>query len=424
MFCCRYTDCSSFCCRLRNCFTSPCCCDEPGLFLCFFWFSTFTSCFILVAFPGSVLSGDFVSVSQLCPICNHLPAFEQLPSFVLCQLVFVMHLVCQPSSLFENQTMDQHLHSNTDQTPEDTSKEEHPLQAQKRDQNPESLKGHQGHKLPVAGPVPGHYWTEHQGPDQAQNDVGSVPVLLITQTEVPPLHPVSPSGPAELLLCTEPSLSSRTDSFDLLSLKSVSVSLCSEPVASRRSDEDDTSSVTASSFLSLFHRVQLDPLEKDWMRCSAAGNMDAQHQLFVQEPSLLFKKTALHWAAKQGHQEAVGWMVDSGADVNARCGYTALHLACIHGHQHVVHALIHSHNAQTDIRDYHGKKAVHYWTGSRIVFHKPDSRSRGSFSSGWRTQRYVLPSVLLSHSRSHGQLNLELGMVPQSAYCDTVDLQL
>ncbi|XP_054862414.1 ankyrin repeat domain-containing protein SOWAHC [Amphiprion ocellaris] len=84
------------------------------------------------------------------------------------------------------------------------------------------------------------------------------------------------------------------------------------------SEDDDTRSVAASSVMSLFHRLQLDPLEKDWMRSCASGNMAAQRQLLAQEPSLVLKKTALHWAAKQGRQEAVDMMLRSGADVNVR----------------------------------------------------------------------------------------------------------
>lgn len=41
---------------------------------------------------------------------------------------------------------------------------------------------------------------------------------------------------------------------------------------------------------SLFHRVQLDPLEKDWLRSSALGNMAAQRQLLSQDSSLVMKK--------------------------------------------------------------------------------------------------------------------------------------
>ncbi|XP_037621921.1 ankyrin repeat domain-containing protein SOWAHC [Sebastes umbrosus] len=183
--------------------------------------------------------------------------------------------------------------------------------------------------------------------------------------------------------------------------------------------------------MSLFHRVQLDPLEKLWWRSSALGNMAAQRQLLAQEPSLVLKKdfvsgTALHWAAKQGRQEAADMMLRSGADVNVRShgGYTALHLASIHGHQHIVQALINTHNANSSIRDYHGKTAVHYWSGCTDVFNKPQAQSGGTFFRGRRTQRYALPSLLLTRSRSQGQLNLDFGTPPLSASHDVLDLHL
>ncbi|TWW75489.1 hypothetical protein D4764_13G0001510 [Takifugu flavidus] len=88
-------------------------------------------------------------------------------------------------------------------------------------------------------------------------------------------------------------------------------------------------------------------------------------------------------------------------------GYTALHLASIHGHQHVVHTLIHIYNAKTNIRDYHGKIAAHYWSGSSNVFQKPDLQSGGRISRGKYGQCHVLPSLRLSRSRSQGQLNLD-----------------
>ncbi len=50
--------------------------------------------------------------------------------------------------------------------------------------------------------------------------------------------------------------------------------------------------------------------------------------------------------------------------------------------------------------------------------------SDGRFFRGRRTQRYTLPSLLLSRSRSQGQLNLEFGTVPQSASSDGLDLQV
>ncbi|CAL8292939.1 unnamed protein product [Boreogadus saida] len=45
-----------------------------------------------------------------------------------------------------------------------------------------------------------------------------------------------------------------------------------------------------SSVMSLYPRVQLDPLEKDWLRSSALGNICAQRLLLTQDPSLAHKK--------------------------------------------------------------------------------------------------------------------------------------
>ncbi|KAI3371041.1 hypothetical protein L3Q82_023523 [Scortum barcoo] len=383
--------------------------------------------------------------------------------------------------------------------------------------------------------------------EPAGDSGGGVPALVITQAEescrssaapvVPELSPPEPSEPQRpqrpadlvtLLSPADPGLSSGSDGgdmscSDLLSLRSDSFSLTSEPTVFRTSKEDDSRSVTASSVMSLFHRVQMDPLEKDWLRSSARGNVAAQRLLLSQEPSLVVKKvrlfvgrfggafqvpgglssrnpsmisgrtlrqdTALHWAAKQGHQEAVDMMLQSGADVNVRSlsersvcpleftagvnlparrrrrstnngqrrlpaesrttilllqetenvhlyrdiviydgsfseGYTALHLASIHGHQHIVHALINTYNAKTNVRDYHGKTPLHYWSGCTDVFSKPDAQSGLLCFPGRRTQRYALPSLLLSRSRSQGQLNLEFVTLPQSASHDALDLQV
>ncbi|KAM4573909.1 ankyrin repeat domain-containing protein SOWAHB-like [Odontesthes bonariensis] len=136
------------------------------------------------------------------------------------------------------------------------------------------------------------------------------------------------------------------------------------------------------------------------------------------------KGTALHWAAKQGRQEAVDMMLRSGADVNVRSGYTALHLASIHGHEDIIQTLISAYNAKTTVRDYHGKTAVQYWSGCTDIFNKPESQSGGRFSRGRRTQRFALPSLRLSRSRSHGQLNLEFGTLPQSAPHNALDLHV
>ncbi|XP_070291132.1 uncharacterized protein [Salvelinus sp. IW2-2015] len=74
---------------------------------------------------------------------------------------------------------------------------------------------------------------------------------------------------------------------DLLSLKSDTVSLArSEGYV----QEEDTRSVAASSVMSVFPRIQLDPLEKDWLRSCALGNTAALRQLLTQDPSLASKK--------------------------------------------------------------------------------------------------------------------------------------
>ncbi|XP_034443042.1 ankyrin repeat domain-containing protein SOWAHC-like [Hippoglossus hippoglossus] len=114
-------------------------------------------------------------------------------------------------------------------------------------------------------------------------------------------------------------------------------------------------------------------------------------------------------------------MLRSGADVNVRSGYTALHLASIHGHQHVIHALVNTYNAKTSVRDYHGKMALHYWSGCSDVFSSAESQAG---ERGRRTQRYALPSLLLTRSRSQGQIHLEFGAVPQSSIHDMLDLHV
>ncbi|XP_047453003.1 ankyrin repeat domain-containing protein SOWAHC isoform X2 [Mugil cephalus] len=306
--------------------------------------------------------------------------------------------------------------------------------------------------LPVSdGPTPEDLGPVHQSPtgaddedkpgggpgltranqDGAGESGDGVPALVVTEVEERPARVQDPERPVEVEVEQELSLSDGGGDqtcCDLLSLRSDSLSLTSEATVSRRSEEDDTRSVTASSVTSLFHRVQLDPVERSWWRSSALGNTSSQRQLLSLEPSLVLKKdfisgTALHWAAKQGRQDVVDMMLRSGADVNVRSGYTALHLASIHGHQDVVRTLINSYNAKTTIRDYHGKTAVHYWSGCRDVFIREDAPAGGRLCRGRWTQRYVLPS-LLSRSRSQGQLRLDFGTLPPSTSHDALDLHV
>lgn len=270
-----------------------------------------------------------------------------------------------------------------------------------------------------------------------------VPALVITQveepeaspavkTEVQTVDPEKPQCPGGLVpssaaplpqdLSPSPSGDGDMSCSDLVSLRSDSVSFAGSR-RSEESQEEDARSVTASSVMSMFQRVQLDPLEKDWMKSCALGNTAVQRQLLVQEPGLVLKKTALHWAVKHGRQDAVDLMIRSGADVNARSGYTALHLSSIHEHRHLVLALINIYNAKTNIRDYHGKTAAHYWKGSTDIFNKPVAQTDRVFPQRRRTQRYTLPSSLLSRSRSQGHIRLEFSL-PHSASHDGMELQL
>ncbi|XP_073724468.1 uncharacterized protein [Misgurnus anguillicaudatus] len=115
-----------------------------------------------------------------------------------------------------------------------------------------------------------------------------------------------------------PSDSTEFTSSDLQSLKSDTVSLISGKSDDQEGPEEDTQSVTASSVMSLFHRMQMDPVEKEWLRCAALGKYSALYILLQQDNTLVSKKTALHWAAKQGHVEMADMMARCGADVNQR----------------------------------------------------------------------------------------------------------
>ncbi|XP_067292765.1 ankyrin repeat domain-containing protein SOWAHA isoform X3 [Pseudorasbora parva] len=171
--------------------------------------------------------------------------------------------------------------------------------------------------------------------------------------------------------------------------------------------EEDTRSITASSVMSLFHRVQMDPIEREWLRCAALGNATTLYLLLQQDPTLVSKKTALHWAAKQGRVEMADMMARSGADVNQRAGYTPLHLASLHGHGEIIQLLINNYNARDSIRDYHGKMAAHYWNGSKDLFTEYRSPSVGSWSKGRRVQCYTQLSALLSRSHSNRNISEE-----------------
>jgi ankyrin repeat protein len=87
----------------------------------------------------------------------------------------------------------------------------------------------------------------------------------------------------------------------------------------------------------------------------ALGDEDAAAGLLDASPGLVGSGGALHLAAKRGDARAVRWLLDRGADPNARWGHwdaevTALHLASAQGHAAVVRLLLEA-GADPAIRD-------------------------------------------------------------------------
>nr|XP_021326384.1 uncharacterized protein LOC110438397 [Danio rerio] len=253
-------------------------------------------------------------------------------------------------------------------SPVSSSSEQHMIEAFRC--NPEVVKQPE----PVLSEV-----FDHEGRQDCEAEE-MMPAVVITQAEEVSSDRVEDVffsvSHTDCTVTASPSDGTELSGSDLLSLKSDTLSLISETNVSCKSDvEDDTRSVTASSVLSLFPRVQLEPIERDWLRCAALGNATTLYLLLQQDPTLVCRKTALHWAAKQGRVETVDMMARRGADINQRAGYTPLHLASIHGHEQVLQLLINNYNAKVNIRDYHGKMAAHYWNGSKDVFaeHKAQS---------------------------------------------------
>ncbi|KAK2904627.1 hypothetical protein Q8A67_006426 [Cirrhinus molitorella] len=159
--------------------------------------------------------------------------------------------------------------------------------------------------------------------------------------------------------------------------------------------------------------VTLDPLEHEWMMCTADGEWDSLQRLLEREPALISKKdfvtgfTCLHWAAKQGKHELFAMLVDFAkrhgvsVNVNARssAGYTPLHLAAMHNRIEIMKLLVGAYDADVDVRDYSGKKAAQYLRSSvtgdikDIIGACVNSDTENASAAG----RWKLPKVLPSN---------------------------
>ncbi|RDD47693.1 Ankyrin repeat domain-containing protein SOWAHA [Trichoplax sp. H2] len=124
----------------------------------------------------------------------------------------------------------------------------------------------------------------------------------------------------------------------------------------------------------------LDAEEHDWMRWSSMCNIHLLKTLLEKDESLLdrrdFVSTALHWAAKQGNADVVGFLCGHGADANIRSGYTPLHLALMHDHEDIAKLLIIKYKADPSIRDYSGKRP-----GSFMNLHSANANRKKDSSS-------------------------------------------
>jgi hypothetical protein len=93
----------------------------------------------------------------------------------------------------------------------------------------------------------------------------------------------------------------------------------------------------------------------DLVAATALRDWDTASSLAVANPHLIDRDGALHLLSKRGDSTAVEWLLEHGANPNARWAHwdadvTPLHLAAAQGHAEVVRALLNA-GADSKIRD-------------------------------------------------------------------------
>ncbi|MBM3265484.1 MAG: ankyrin repeat domain-containing protein [candidate division Zixibacteria bacterium] len=126
--------------------------------------------------------------------------------------------------------------------------------------------------------------------------------------------------------------------------------------------------------------------EKAFIKAAKTGEVARLKTLFESNTHLLHARdtddsTALHCAAWKGHLSAVTFLLDAGADVNARnqndhWGDTPLHAAA-HANQAAIVKKLIDHGADLHALDMHGKTPLHHTT-----FHKATAAARALREQG------------------------------------------
>ncbi|VDI29604.1 Hypothetical predicted protein [Mytilus galloprovincialis] len=127
----------------------------------------------------------------------------------------------------------------------------------------------------------------------------------------------------------------------------------------KENDVDDDSHSSGGGYTSY------TPEQKEWLVTCSSGEYHEIHRVLTKHPFIAKTRTALHWAAKHGKPEVCKLLLSRpGVETDTRSGYTALHLAAMHGHENIIELLVQTYKADSNIRDYSGKKAKQYLRNS------------------------------------------------------------